>query len=148
MSFVVGGLILLKGVNAKSWLLDATESSIYFNIIASSVLTWYNLDFGGNQVAVAYLSIMIIFIFSVVIVVLHVLRYTRLYKHPSIENTFKWISFKLLERIENELLLLDAPEELDGYQLERCAAGDLELSTVAHSVIEISQVDQNQEEEI
>lgn len=91
---------------------------------------------------------MIIFIFSVVIVVLHVLRYTRLYKCSSIENTFKWISSKLLERIPNEQLLPDAPEELDHYQLERCAAGDLELSTVTHSIIEIGQVDQNQEEEI
>ena len=106
VSFVVGGLILLKGVNAnrvyKSWLLDVMEISIYFNVVAFLVLTWYDLDFGGNQVAVAYTSVMIIFVFSVVIVVFHVLHYTRLYKCSSIENTFKWISSKLLERIPNE----------------------------------------------
>ena len=62
--FVVGGLILLKGVTAKrvykNRILDVMESTIYFNLVAFSALTWYNLDFGGNQVAVAYTSVMII----------------------------------------------------------------------------------------
>ena len=64
--FIVGGLILLKGVTAKrvykNWPLDVMETAIYFNLVAFSALTWYNLDFGGNQVAVAYTSVMIIFI--------------------------------------------------------------------------------------
>ena len=64
--FVVGSLILLKGVTAKrvykNWPLDVMETSIYFNLVAFSALTWYNLDFGGNQVAVAYTSVMIIFV--------------------------------------------------------------------------------------
>ena len=38
------------------------------------------------------------------------------------------------------------PEELDGYQLERSAVGDQQLPTVTHSVVEISQPAQNQEE--
>ena len=63
--FVVGGLILLKGVTAKrvykNWLLDVIETSIYFNLVAFSALTWYNLDFEGSQIAVAYTSVMIIF---------------------------------------------------------------------------------------
>ena len=50
--FVVGGLILLKGVTAKrvykNWILDVMEPTIYFNLVAFSALTWYNLDFGGN----------------------------------------------------------------------------------------------------
>ena len=37
----------------------------------------------------------------------------------------------------------DGPEELDGYQLDRSAAGDRQLSTITHTVIEIS----NQEDE-
>ena len=40
----------------------------------------------------------------------------------------------------------DDPEELDGYRLERSAAGDQELLTVTYSIIEISQSAQNQEE--
>ena len=56
--FIVGGLILLKGVTAervyKNWLLDVIEAAIYFNLVAFSALTWY---FGGNQVAVAYTSV-------------------------------------------------------------------------------------------
>ena len=50
---VVCGLILLKGVTAKrvykNWPLDVMETSIYFNLVAFSTLTWYNLDFGGNH---------------------------------------------------------------------------------------------------
>ena len=66
--FIVGGLILLKGVTAKgvykNWILDAMETAIYFNLVAFSALTWYNLDFGGSQVAVAYTSVMIILLGS------------------------------------------------------------------------------------
>ena len=40
----------------------------------------------------------------------------------------------------------DDPEELNGYRLERSAAGDQELPTVTYSIIEISQSAQNQEE--
>ena len=58
---VVGSLILLKGVTAKRVYkespLDVMETAIYFNLVAFSALTWYNLDFGGNQVAVAYIYI-------------------------------------------------------------------------------------------
>ena len=39
----------------------------------------------------------------------------------------------------------DAPEELDGYRLERSVPGDQELPTITYSVIEISQPAQNQE---
>ena len=58
--FIVGGLILLKAVTAKrvykNWPLDVMETAIYFNLVAFSALTWYKLDFGGNQVAIAYTS--------------------------------------------------------------------------------------------
>ena len=40
----------------------------------------------------------------------------------------------------------DNPEELDGYQLERCVAGDQELPIITYSVVEIDQPDQNKEE--
>ena len=47
--FIVGGLILLKGVTTKrvykNWLLDVMETAIYFNLVVFSALTWYNLDF-------------------------------------------------------------------------------------------------------
>ena len=42
--FVIGGLILLKGVTAKrvykNWPLDVMETAIYFNLVAFSALTW------------------------------------------------------------------------------------------------------------
>ena len=148
--FIVGGLILLKGVTAKrvykNWLLDVMETAIYFNLVAFSALTWYNLDIGGNQVAVAYTSVMIIFTLLLGIIVFHVLCYTRLYKLSFVEKAFKWTSSKLLEKRPKEQPPNDAPEELDGYQLERSAAGDQELPTITYSVIEINQPAQNQEE--
>ena len=142
--FIVGGLILLKGVTAKrvykNWPLDVMETAIYFNLVAFSALTWYNLDFGGNQVAVAYTSVMIIFILLLGVIVFHVLRYTRLYKCSFVEKAFKWTSSKLLrEKKPKEQLPNDAPEELDGYRLERSAPGDQELPTVTYSVVEINQ---------
>ena len=131
---VVGGLILLKGITVKtvykSWPLDIMETAIYFNLVACSALTWYNLDYGGNQVAVAYTSAMIIFIILLGIIVFHVLRYTRLYRCSLIKNTFQWISSKLnLLENKSEQPLNDGPEELDGYRLERCAAMDQEIHT-------------------
>ena len=52
----------------------------------------------------------------------------------------------LLEKKPTEQPLNDDPEELNGYRLERSAAGDQELPTVTYSIIEISQSAQNQEE--
>ena len=148
--FIVGGLILLKGVTTKrvykNWLLDVMETAIYFNLVVFSALTWYNLDFRGNQVAVAYTTVMIIFVLLLGVVVFHVLRYTRLYKLSFVEKAFKWASSKLLERKPKEQPPNDAPEELDGYQLERSAVGDQELPTITYSVVEINQPAQNQEE--
>ena len=147
--FIVGGLILLKGVTAKrvykNWILDVMETAIYFNLVAFSALTWYNLDFGGNQVAVAYTSVMIIFTLLLGVIIFHVFRYTRLYKCSLVEKAFKWTSSKLLEKRPKEQPLNDAPEELDGYRLERSAAGDQELPTITYSVVEINQPAQNQD---
>ena len=92
---------------------------------------------------------MIIFILLLGVIVFHVLRYTRLYKCVFVEKVFKWTSSKLLEKKPKEQTPNDAPEELDGYWLERSAPGDQELPTVAYSnsVVEINQpAAQNQEE--
>ena len=145
--FVVGGLVLLKGVIAKriykNWPLDIMETAIYFNLVAFSALTWYNLDVGGNQVAVAYTAVMITFIFLLgAIIIFHILQYTRLYKCSIVEIVFKRTSSKLLEKRSKEHPPNDGPEELDGYPLERPAAGDQELPT--YSVVEINQSCQNQ----
>ena len=141
-------LILLKGMVArrfyKNWPLDVMETFIYFNLVVFSALTWYNLDFGGNQVAVAYTSVMIIFILLLGVIVFHVLRYTRLYKCSFVEKAFKWTSSKLMEKKPKEQPLSDAPEELDGYRLERSVARDQELPTITYSVVEINQPAQNQ----
>jgi hypothetical protein len=149
--FIIGGLILLKGVTGKrvykNWPLDVMETAIYFNLVTFSALTWYNLDFGGNQVAVAYTSVMIIFILLLGVIVFHVLRYTRLYKCSFVKKAFEWTSSKLLEKKPKERPLNDAPEELDGYRLERSVAGDQELPTITHSVVEINQPAQNQDPE-
>ena len=148
--FIVGCLILLKGVTAKrvykNWPLDVMETAIYFNLVAFSALTWYNLDFGGNQVAVAYTSVIIIFILLLGVTVFHVFRYTRLYKCSFVEKVFKWASSKQLEKKSKGQPANDAPEELDGYQLLRYAAEDQQLPTVTHTSVEINRTAQNQDE--
>ena len=148
---VIGGLLFVKGVTAKrvykNWLLDVLETFIYFNLLVFSALTWYNLSSQAfkKQVAVAYTSVMIIFILLLGVIVFHILRYTRLYKCSFVEKAFKWMSSKLIEKQRNQESMNDASEELDGYQFER--HDDLELPTVTHSVVDISQPAQNQNEE-
>ena len=135
---VIGALIFLKGVVAtrvyKNWLLDVVEIAMYFNLLAFSALTWYNVSSqaSGNQIAVAYTSVMIIFILLLGVIVFHVLRYTRLYKCSFVEKAFKWISSKLLEKPKQQAPD-DGPEELDGYQLVR--PDDQELPAVTYSVV-------------
>ena len=147
---VVGALLLLKSVIAtrvyKNWPLDVIETTIYFNLLAFSSLTWYNVSSQAsrNQIAVAYTSVMIIFILLLGIFVFHIFRYTRLYKCSFVEKAFKWISFKLLEKPIQEAPD-DAPEELDGYQLER--PDDQQLLPVTYSIVDIREPDQNQEAE-
>ena len=99
---VVCGLILLKGVTAKrvykNGPLDVMETFIYFNLVAFSALTWYNLDFEENQAAVAYTSVIIMFILLLGVIIFHVLRYTRLYKCSFVEKAFIWMISRLLEK--------------------------------------------------
>ena len=146
---VVTGLLFVKGVTVKriykNWPLDVIETVIYFNLIAFSAFTWYNLHSEANQIAVAYTFVMIIFILFLGVIVFHILRYTRLYKYSFVEKVFKWISSKLIDKKLTQEPPSDAPEELDGYQLER--PDDLELPTVTYSVVDVRQPTQNQEAE-
>ena len=145
---VVGGLILLKGMSAnrvyKNWPLDIMETAIYFNLVAFSALTWYNLDFGGNQVAVVYTSVTIIFVLLLGVFVYHILCYTRLYKWSVVENGFKWVSSKMKQQKESPN---DALGDLIVHQL---AADDQELPVVTHTELEIRlpSPTQSQEEQI
>ena len=145
--FFVGGLILLKGIIAKrvykDWLIDVMETAAHFNLVAFSALTLYSLKIERSQAAVAYTSVTIIFILLLGIITFHVLRYTRLYECSLVEKSFKWISSKLEDKKLRNESANNAPEELDGYQLERSVAGDQELPTITFSVIEISQPAQN-----
>lgn len=97
--FVVGFLILVKGLTVKriyqEWPIDLLETIVYFNLISFAAFTWYTLESGGNQTAVAYTSVMIMFIFLLAVIVFHTVRYTRLYNIPVVRKTLKWISAKL-----------------------------------------------------
>ena len=135
---IIGALLLPKGVIAtriyKNWLLDVIETAIYFNLLAFSALTWYNVSSRplGNQVAVVCTSVMIIFILLLGVITFHVFRYTRLYKYAFVEKAFKWFSSKLLEKPKQQAPD-NAPEELEGYQLVR--SDDQQLPAVTYSVV-------------
>ena len=139
---IVGGLILLKGVIVKkvykNFLLDVIETATYFNLVALSALTLYNLEAERNQVNVVagYTCTSIILLG---VIMLHVLRYTLLYKCSIVEKAFEWISFNMLtDKNPRKESPNSAPDELDGYRLERSVAGDQELPTITYSVVEIS----------
>ena len=135
---IIGVLLLLKGVVAtrvyKNWLLDVIETAVYFNLLAFSTLTWYNVSSRAsrNQVAVAYTSVTIIFILLLGVITFHVFRYTRLYKYAFVEKAFKWFSSKLLEKPKQQAPD-NGPEELDGYRL--VTPDDQELPAVTYSVV-------------
>ena len=57
------------------------------------------------------------------------------------------MSVKVLEKTATSEAPNDAPEELDGYQLDRSVAEDQELPTITHSFIEIPTTLQNSHEE-
>ena len=138
--FVIGFLLLVKGIIAKriyrSWILDVLETSIYFNLVIFSAVTLYTLESEGKQMGIAYTSVMLIFIPFLVVIIVHVLRYTKLYKSFIVREAFKWISSVVTEKKKEQNGSNDVPEELDGYQLERASAQD--LPAVTYSEVEVS----------
>jgi hypothetical protein len=135
--FVIGGLVLFKGIVAKriykNVLLDVMETAIYFNLIFFAAFTWYSLDFGGNQVAVAYVSVMTIFALLLAVIVFHVLRFTSLHKlKPS-----QWTITKLIKKkMTRQELVIDEnePDEINCVLQQRTRP-----PYVSYSVVEISQ---------
>ena len=63
---------------------------------------WYNLYSKENTIAIAYTSVMIIFILLLGVIVFHILHYTRLYKCSFVEKAF--ISGYCLRKSQNENL--------------------------------------------
>ena len=70
------------------------EITIYFNLAMFAAFTWYSLDFGGNQVAVANISVATTFSLLLVVIVFHDFRFTGLYKLSFI----KLITVKLVKK--------------------------------------------------
>ena len=134
--FVIGCLILFRVVVVKklykNMLLDVMETTIYFNLVFFAAFTWYSLDFGGNQVAVAYISVMIIFALFLAIIVFHILRFSGLYKLSFVQQLLKWIASKLAgKKPTRENLDRNEPDEIDGLLLHRARPH------VSYSVVEI-----------
>ena len=118
----------------KNWPIDVMETGIYFNLVAFSALTWYNLDFGGNQVAVAYTYDHLYPLTGG-----HCLHHTRLYKCSLLRRLSSGHLASYWRKKPKEQAQNAAPEELDRYWLERSAAGDQERQTIPHSVVETCQ---------
>ena len=139
--FVVGCLILFKGVVAKrlykNVVIDIMETAIYFNLVFFAAFSWYCLDFGGNQVAVAYTSVMIVFALLLAIVIFHVLRFTSLHKFSALQRSFQWITTKLVKKKTTQQEAVvdeDEPDEIDGVLQQRTRP-----PYVSYSVVEMSQ---------
>ena len=98
------------------------------------------IDFGWNQVAVAYTSVMMIFIPLLGVIIFHIFYYTRISKLSFVQKVFKWTS----KEKPKENLTNNDPEELDGYQLVRSAAGNQELPTINNILHHLNQPAQNQ----
>ena len=137
--FVIGFLILFKGVVAKriykNILLDVMETAIYFNMVFFAAFSWYSLDVGGNQTAVAHVSVTIIMALLLAVIVFHVLRFTNIYKLSRIRKSFKWIISKVTEnKPVKEDVNEDELDEIDGVLLERAKP-----PYISYSVLQLSQ---------
>ena len=123
-TFVVGCLLLMKGVVQKSiykkWPVDILETIMYFNILAFSVVTWYNLDSDKSQGAVACTSVMITFFLLLSVIFFHIYKYTALGSIIKHNHTIKWILAYVQSR-----KMKDNPK------------GEGELAKPTHSVVEI-----------
>ena len=117
--FVIGCLLLFKGVVAKriytNVVIDVMETGIYFNLVFFAAFSWYSLDFGGNQVAVAYISVVMIFVLLLAVIIFHILRFTCFYKLSFIQLLIKWIASKLTgKKVARENLDEDRSDEVVG----------------------------------
>ena len=134
--FVIGCLILFKGVMAKriykNVLIDVMETVIYFNLVFLAAFTWYSLDLGGNQVAVAYISVVIIFALLLAVIVFHLLRFTCLYKLSFCKRSLRGITTGIAGKSkvqENG----DELDEVDGVLMQRAKPKYVSYSVVAMS---------------
>ena len=147
--FMVGGLILLKGVIAKrvykNWPLNWCHVGNYY-LFQLGCFFSSHVVFGGNQVACSLHVCHDHFYPFIGGHCLSCLTLHQALKCSFVGKAFKWTSSKLLEKKQKEQPPNDTPEELDGYRLERSAAEDQELPTITHTSIEISQPAQNQDE--
>ena len=140
--FVVVCLILFKGLVAKriykSVLLDIMEIIIFFNLAMFAAFTWYSLDFGGNQVAVAYISVMITLALLLAVIFFHIFRFTSLNKHSYGKKSIQLITSKLSKKkATQDDLGEDEPDEVDGVLIQRAKP-----PYVSYSVVEMSQNEQ------
>jgi hypothetical protein len=128
--FVVGSLIFFKGVVAKriykNVVIDVMETAIYFNLVCFAIFTWYSSDFGGNQVAVAYISVVIIFVLLLAVIVFHLVRFSCIYKKLS-----SWTELAEKNHVQESE---DVPDEVDGVLMTR-----QRTRYVSHTVVTLSQ---------
>ncbi len=60
----------------KHWTMNAMETLTYFNIIATSVFTWYTIETNGNQKIVTNISVGIAFTQLVMVILYHACKYS------------------------------------------------------------------------
>ena len=101
IALFIGCLLLIKGVLAnkmyKNRLVDAIETVMYFNILAIAAFTWYTLDTGKSQAAIAYVSVIITYVLLLAVIAFHVYKYTGLYAIIQKSQIYKQMEAKMHE---------------------------------------------------
>ena len=104
--FILSCIILLKMFIAtkifKKWLIDSLESFFYFNVIFLASFTAYNLSTGNNQDGIAYTSVVLSIVVTMLIVIYHVVKYTPVFRKIS-KSQFveKLKKFKAAEPVQS-----------------------------------------------
>ena len=82
--FILSCIILLKMFIAtkifKKWLIDSLESFFYFNIIFLASFTSYNLSTGNNQDGIAYTSVVLSIVVTILIIIYHAFKYIPVFR--------------------------------------------------------------------
>ena len=96
---VVTTLQLIKGTFAKNLYkalaVDIVETIMFFNLIILSTATLYTFDTTQNQIAVAYVSVLITFVLFLAILTFHIYKYAGLHLLCQKSKAFRVISTKL-----------------------------------------------------
>lgn len=112
----------------KHWSMNAMETLTYFNIIATSVFTWYTFETNGNQKIVTNISVGIAFTQLIMVVLHHACKYSWFHK------IYEEVSKRVKKQLKMRNGKIDEPTVSDIIEVPNVKPQP------TYSVVELSQI--------